>query len=73
MLENVLEGKNALFETGMQTVLRGQENRYRRIVVQNGNVVQNVRSDTLSETETREIKNGAQAWNSTGYGHRKFP
>uniref|UniRef100_UPI003FF03750 hypothetical protein n=1 Tax=Roseburia sp. TaxID=2049040 RepID=UPI003FF03750 len=44
-----------------------------QIVVQNGNVVQNVRSDTLSETETREIKNGAQAWNSIGYGHRKFP
>ena len=67
MLENVLEGKNALFETGMQTVLRGQENRYRRIVVQNGNVVQNARSEQ-NGLSANVYKNGVNGFASiAGY------
>ena len=63
MLGNVLEGKNALFETGMQTVLRGQENRYRRIVVQNGNVVQNARSEQ-NGVSANVYKNGVNGFAS---------
>ncbi|MCR5753723.1 MAG: TldD/PmbA family protein, partial [Acetatifactor sp.] len=45
MLEDVLKSKIALFEEGKQTVLRGQENRYRRIVIRQGNLVVNERSE----------------------------
>ncbi|WP_029319792.1 TldD/PmbA family protein [Butyrivibrio sp. AE3004] len=45
MLEDSLTGQKGLFETGVQTVLRGQENRYRRIVIQNGNLTVNARSE----------------------------
>lgn len=31
MLEEIFAGKKELFEDGMQSILRGQENRYRRI------------------------------------------
>ena len=46
MLEDILKGKKGLFETGMQSVLRGQENRERRIVIQQGNLVVNERSES---------------------------
>lgn len=45
MLEDIIGSKKALFENGMQTVLRGQENRYRRIVIQDGTVMENTRSE----------------------------
>jgi TldD protein len=45
MLEDILRKQKSLFETGLQTVLRGQENRYRTISIQNGNLVANSRSE----------------------------
>lgn len=44
MLEDILQKHKDLFEAGMTSVLRGQENRRRIIVLQNGNLVQNERS-----------------------------
>ena len=45
MLQDVLKSKCALFADGVQTILRGQENRTRRVVMVKGNLVQNARSD----------------------------
>ena len=45
MLEDILLKQKSLFETGLQTVLRGQENRYRSVSIQNGNLVNNSRSE----------------------------
>lgn len=45
MLGDLLSEKS-LFEIGVQTVLRGQENRNRRIVIINGNLVTNERSES---------------------------
>ncbi len=45
MLQDILGGKTALFADGVQTVLRGHENRNRRVVVLKGNVMQNSRSE----------------------------
>ncbi len=64
MLENILLGQKSLFENGVQTVLRGQENRYRRIVIQNGNLVTNERSEE-SGICARVYKNGAYGFAST--------
>ena len=46
MLQDMIGNKRALFADGMQTVLRGQENRTRRVVLLKGNLVQNSRSET---------------------------
>ncbi len=64
MLENFLLEQKTLFESGVQTVLRGQENRYRRIVIQNGNLVTNERSEE-SGICARVYKNGAYGFAST--------
>ena len=45
MLQDVIGSKTALFADGVQTVLRGQENRTRRVVLLQGNLVQNARSE----------------------------
>ena len=45
MLQDVIGNKTGLFADGMQTVLRGQENRTRRVVLLKGNLVQNSRSE----------------------------
>ena len=45
MIQDVLGSKCALFSDGVQTILRGQENRMRRVVFLKGNLVQNVRSE----------------------------
>ncbi len=45
MLEDILESGRALFADGVQTVLRGHENRSRRVVLLKGNLVQNARSE----------------------------
>ena len=37
MIEDILTGQKRLFKTGVQSVLRGQENRIRRISIRNGN------------------------------------
>ncbi|WP_022760739.1 TldD/PmbA family protein [Butyrivibrio sp. AD3002] len=64
MLEDILLGQKSLFETGVQTVLRGQENRYRKIVIQNGNLVANERSEE-SGICARVYCNGAYGFAST--------
>ena len=46
MLNDILKAKKSLFADGVQTVLRGQENRNRRVVFLQGNLVGNVRSET---------------------------
>ena len=45
MLQDIIGSKTALFADGVQTVLRGHENRNRRVVLLKGNVVQNSRSE----------------------------
>lgn len=45
MLQDIIGNKRELFADGMQTVLRGQENRTRRVVLLKGNLVQNSRSE----------------------------
>ncbi len=46
MLQDIIAGKTALFADGVQTVLRAQENRSRRVVLLKGNLVQNSRSES---------------------------
>ena len=46
MLQDIIQSKTALFADGVQTVLRGQENRNRRVVILKGNLVQNSRSES---------------------------
>ena len=63
MLEDILKEKKGLFETGMQSVLRGQENRERRIVIQQGNLVVNERSES-SGVSAKVYKNGVSGFAS---------
>lgn len=63
MLEDILKGKKGLFETGMQSVLRGQENRARRIVIKQGNLVVNERSES-SGVCAKVYKNGVSGFAS---------
>ncbi len=44
MLQDLIGSKRALFADNVQTVLRGHENRVRRVVLLKGNLVQNQRS-----------------------------
>ena len=46
MLQDILGKEKELFEDGVQTVLRGQENRNRRVVILKGNIVQNSRNES---------------------------
>lgn len=46
MLDDIIGAKKALFADGVQTVLRGHENRNRAVVLLKGNLVQNVRSES---------------------------
>ena len=52
-----------LFEDGMQSILRGQENRYRRIIIQNGSIVENSRSQTKGVC-ANVYKNGVRGFAS---------
>ena len=45
MLQDIIRSKTELFADGVQTVLRGHENRNRRVVLLKGNLVGNVRSE----------------------------
>ena len=45
MLQDIIGSRTSLFADGVQTVLRGQENRTRRVVLLKGNLVQNARSE----------------------------
>ena len=46
MLQDIIGCKKELFAEGVQTVLRGHENRNRRVVLLKGNLVQNARSES---------------------------
>ena len=46
MLQDIIASQTKLFADGVQTVLRGHENRSRRVVLLKGNLVQNARSDS---------------------------
>jgi TldD protein len=46
MLTDIFEKEKALFEDGVQTVLRGQENRVRNVVILKVNLVTNSRSES---------------------------
>ena len=45
MLQDIIGSRKALFADGVQTVLRGHENRSRLVVLLKGNLVQNARSE----------------------------
>ena len=63
MLNDILKTKKSLFADGVQTVLRGQENRNRRVVFLQGNLVGNVRSETRG-VNARVCKNGVYGFAS---------
>ena len=63
MLNDILMTKKSLFSDGVQTVLRGQENRNRRVVFLQGNLVGNVRSETRG-VNARVYKNGVYGFSS---------
>ena len=63
MLQYILTDKKALFATGAHTELRGQNNRNRRVVLLNGDVVGNIRSD-VSGVSARVYKGGVYGFSS---------
>ena len=63
MLNDILKTKKSLFSDDVQTVLRGQENRNRRVVFLQGNLVGNVRSETRG-VSARVFKNGVYGFSS---------
>ena len=64
MLKDILSSKTGLFADGVQTILRGHENRNRRVVILKGNIVQNSRSAS-NGISVRVNKNGAYGFAST--------
>ena len=64
MLKDIITPQKSLFADGMQTVLRGHENRSRRVVLLKGNLVQNSRSDSRG-ISARVTKNGRYGFSST--------
>ncbi|SFQ50287.1 TldD protein [Lachnospiraceae bacterium XBB1006] len=46
MFNDVIKEKKSLFDTSVQTVLRQQQNRERRVILMNGNLVTNVRTES---------------------------
>ena len=64
MLKDFLSAKTGLFSDGVQTVLRGHENRNRRVVILKGNIVQNSRSAS-NGISARVNKNGTYGFAST--------
>ncbi len=63
MLNDILKTKKSLFADGVQTVLRGQENRNRRVGFLQGNLVVNVRSESRG-VNARVCKNGVYGFSS---------
>ena len=64
MLNDILSSKTGLFADGVQTILRGHENRNRRVVILKGNIVQNSRSAS-NGISARVNKNGTYGFAST--------
>lgn len=63
MLQDILTQQKTLFDTGVHTELRGQKNRNRRVVLLNGDVMGNVRSD-VSGVSARVYRNGVYGFSS---------
>ena len=63
MLQDIMTKERALFAEGVQTVLRGHENRSRRVVLLKGNLVQNSRSESRG-ISARVTKNGHYGFSS---------
>ena len=63
MLEDILSGKTKLFADNAQTILRGQENRNRRVVLLNGNLTANSRSENRG-VNARVYKGGKYGFSS---------
>ncbi|MBP5151538.1 MAG: TldD/PmbA family protein [Lachnospiraceae bacterium] len=63
MLEDILSGKKKLFADGVQTVLRGQENRSRSVSFVNGALTGNSRSESRG-VNARVLKNGVHGFAS---------
>ncbi|MCM1540949.1 MAG: TldD/PmbA family protein [Blautia sp.] len=63
MLDDFISGKKALFTDGVHTELRAQENRNRRIVLTQGNLTANSRSE-ISGVSARVYQNGVYGFSS---------
>ncbi len=63
MLNDILKSKKALFADGVQTVLRGQENRARSVTFLQGNLVRNIRAESRG-INARVCKNGVYGFSS---------
>ena len=63
MLQDILTTKKGLFSAGAHTELRGQNNRNRRTVLLNGDVIGNVRSD-VSGVSSRVYRGGVYGFSS---------
>ncbi|MBQ9307212.1 MAG: TldD/PmbA family protein [Clostridia bacterium] len=67
MLNDIITGQKALFADGVQTVLRGHENRARRVTLLNGDLVGNSRSESRG-ISARVTRNGRYGFSSiAGY------
>lgn len=64
MLNDIITPQKAFFADGVQTVLRGHENRSRRIRLVKGNMVENSRSESRGIC-ARVTKNGRYGFSST--------
>ena len=65
MLNDILSSKTSLFPDKFQTVLRGQENRKRKVSVLNGNLVGNIRFKSCG-LNARVYKDGLSGFASVG-------
>ncbi len=63
MIADIITPQAKHFAPGVQTVLRGHENRSRRVVLLKGNLVQNVRSESRG-ISARVTKNGRYGFSS---------
>ena len=71
MLQDILQAQTALFDTGVQTVLRGQETRVRRVSLQKGVLVNNQRSETRGLC-AKVLKNGVAGFSAVADRLREF-
>ena len=67
MLDDIISARKAHFADGVQTVMRGHENRSRRVVLMKGNLVSNGRSESRG-ISARVTKNTRM--HRTKYGRR---
>jgi len=65
MIQDLLTDKKYLFATGANTELRAQRNLNRRVVLLNGNLVNNVQTDQFG-VSARVYENGVYGFSSTG-------